>query len=171
VAEPVAAESPDAAVREIHSALADGALILRFTFDRPVREALYLADGKPVSGRLRVTLYVDSDDDRGTGLDLGSQDLRTGADHRLEIGVVSLGEDPGERRQASALVAVACHALSRDFVQQTLWRADDEAQPEAVSWRGEWLEIRVPRGTLDLAPRARLILSQAGQASVGRLLP
>ncbi len=170
VAPAVAPRSTSAAVREIHGALVDGELILRFTFDRPVREALHLADGRPVSGRLRVALYIDSDDDRRTGVDLGSRDLRTGADLRLEIGVVSLGEDPEEGLKASALMVAALQKVSRELALETLWRADDEAQPGAVSWRGEWAEVRVPTGGRIMS-RARLILCQDGQAVVGRLTP
>jgi hypothetical protein len=40
-------------------------------FDRPLRDALYLNDGTPLSGRRRASIDVDADDDRKTGFDEG----------------------------------------------------------------------------------------------------
>lgn len=171
VVERAAADSADAQVAEVHTAVVAGDLIVRFTFDRPVEASLYLPGGRPVSGRLRVSLYLDTDDDLATGLDLGSRDLRTGCDRRLEIGVVSLGEDADEKRTASAVVVATLHALSVGSVQEPVWRADDEARPDAVSWRGDWLEVRVPGGPLAAGGRTRLVLAQGGEAVAGRLAP
>ena len=161
----------EAAVREVHTAVVDGDLLLRLTFDRPVEASLYLPGRVPVSGRLRVALYFDTDNRVTTGLAAGAQDARKGAERRLEVGVVALGEDPEEQRQATALVLATLSSVSGAFFQEVLWRADDEASPQAVSWRGEWLELRVPGEALGLGPQTRLVLSQGGQASVGRLAP
>ena len=68
----------EAQIEEVHAALDKGALVVRFTFDRAVRDAIRLADGAPVSGRLRATLWVDRDADRATGLDQGPDDLAHG---------------------------------------------------------------------------------------------
>jgi hypothetical protein len=171
VMEPAGADSAEARVTEVHTAVVEGDLILRFTFDRPVEASLHLPGGAPVSGRLRVMLYLDTDDDLRTGLNLGSHDLRTGCDRRLEIGVVSVGEDADENRKASAVVVATLHAVTGASVQEPVWRADDEAQPSAVSWRGEWLEVRVPGGPLAAGGRTRLVLAQGGEAIVGRLAP
>jgi hypothetical protein len=169
--EPAGADSAEARIVEVHTAVVAGDLILRFTFDRPVAGLLYLPGGAPVSGRLRATLYLDTDDDLRTGLDFGSHDLRTGADRRLEIGVVSVGEDVEEKRKASAVVVATLHAVTEGSVQEPVWRADDETRPDAVSWRGEWLEVRVPGGPLAAGVRTRLVLAQGGEAVVGRLAP
>jgi hypothetical protein len=166
-----AASGVEAAVREVHTALVDGDLLLRFTFDRPIEAALYLPGRVPVSGRLRVALYFDTDNRVTTGLAAGAQDPRNGAERRLEVGVVALGEDPEEQRQATALVLATLSSVSGSFFQDVVWRTDDEASPEAVSWRGEWLELRVPGAVLELGPQTRLVLSQGGRASVGRLTP
>jgi len=167
------ASRTEASVVEVHTALAeDGDLLLRFTFDRPVYEATHAADGRPVSGRLQATVYLDSDDDRGTGLDAGPSDLRTGADRRLTVGVLSLGEDEEEGRpDAAALIVVGLSAVTGDFFERALWRADDETHPERVSWRGEWLELRLPGSELALEKGARLVLAQGGLVSGGRLIP
>lgn len=163
---------PEAAVREVHTALRDdGDLLLRLTFDRSVHEASHLPDGTPVSGRLQAILYLDTDGDRSTGLDAGAWDLRTGADRRVMVGVVSLGEDAEEGRAARALVVVALSSVSGEFYEQVLWRADDEAQPENVSWRGEWLELRLPSAYLALGKRVRLVLAQRGRVEGGALTP
>src|SRR3989442_9923956 len=81
----------EAQVLEVHAALDEGGLVLRFTFDRPVRDAIHLPGGLPVSGRLPAVVYVDADADRSTGWDLGPGGLRTGTEDRLEIGGVALG--------------------------------------------------------------------------------
>jgi hypothetical protein len=57
---------------------------------------MYAANGAPVSGRLRAVLYVDADDNPKTGLAAGPKDPRTGADRRLEVGVIAVGADPDE---------------------------------------------------------------------------
>jgi hypothetical protein len=173
--EPVGGEpsaGPGAAVTEVHSALCDnGDLVLRLTFDRAVYGALHLADGTPVSGRLQAVLYLDGDGDRSTGLDAGAWDLRTGADRRLTIGVLSLGEDQAEGRAASALIVVALSAVEGDFFERLLWRADDEAQPDNVSWRGEWLELRLPASQIEVGRLGRVVLAQGGRTEGGRLIP
>ncbi len=167
----------DARVTEVHAAIdrgdgaARGALVLRFTFDRAVSEAVRLPDGTPVSGRLRAILYVDVDDDRATGFDAGTGDLRSGADSRLEIGVVSLAADPEEQREASALVTATLVALTREGRRRRLWTVDNQAAPSTLSAHGEWVELRVPREHAALSPRARLILAQDDRNWDGRLSP
>ena len=141
---------------------------LRFTFDRPVREATNLPDGAPVSGRLRATLYVDGDDDRSTGLQEGPADLRTGADLRLEVGVVAVGEDPEEKITARALLSATLAAVAPDGRRKTLWRADDLGSPREVRAHGEWLELRLP-ALAQVGPKPRLILSLDDRALDGRL--
>ena len=159
----------EAQIQELHAALDKGALVVRFTFDRSVREATHLPDGAPVSGRLRATLFIDRDADRATGLDQGPDDLRTGADLRLEVGVVALGEDAEEHRPAMAVVTITLASLSRDGRRQTLWRADDsEGGSRQVRTSGEWLEIRLPADA-GVLPAARLVLSVGSRALDGRL--
>src|SRR5687768_7318174 len=97
-------EGPVAKVVSVHAALDGPDLVVRFTFDRAVQRALYGAEGAPVSGRLRAVLYVDADDDRKTGLLAAANDPRSGADRRLEVGVVAVGADPEENLGASAVV-------------------------------------------------------------------
>jgi hypothetical protein len=157
--------SVEAQVAELHAAVDREELVLRFSFDRPVREALFLADGTPVSGRLRAVLYVDQDGDRTTGLAGGPRDLRTGAERRLEIGVISVGADPDEKRSAEAIVTAAFASLEEDGRRRTLWRGDDTATPRRVSHRGEWLEVRLPPESTVLGPRCRLVLA-IGDAAV-----
>jgi hypothetical protein len=171
------ARSLEARVTEVHAAIdrgegaGEGALVLRFTFDRAVGEALRLPDGTPVSGRLRAILYLDTDDDRATGFDAGAGDLRSGADCRLEIGVVSLAADAEEQREASALVSATLVSLSREGRRRRLWTADDDAAPSSLSAHGEWVELRVPREHAPVSPRARLILAQDDHNWDGRLRP
>jgi hypothetical protein len=170
-AAPTANLPTEALVRELHTAVVDGDLLLRLTFDRPIQDALYLPGGAPVSGRLRLALYFDTDNRVATGLVAGPQDARNGAERRLEVSVVALGEDPEEKRAATALVLATLTAVSGRFFQDVLWRADDDSAPDAVAWRGEWLELRVPGAALALGPQTRLVLSQGGRASVGRVAP
>ena len=158
----------EAQVQEVHAALNKGALVLRFTFDRPLREATRLKDGSPVSGRLRATLYLDRDADRATGLDEGPGDLRTGADLRLEVGVVAVGEDAEEKRAALPVVTVSLASLTREGRRKALWRADDSEGSRQVRTSGEWLEIRLPEEA-GVLPQARLILSLKDRALDGRL--
>ncbi len=148
----------EARVVEVHAAVDSGGLVLRFAFDRPVAEALYLPDGAPVSGRLRASLYVDADDDRKTGFDQGATDVRTGADRRMDIGSVSMGEDADEKRPSSVLVAATVYSLTREGRRRTLWRGDDESEPRRVSAHGEWVEVRLPSEALAPGSRVRLIL-------------
>lgn len=157
-----------ARVAEVHAALDKGALVLRFTFDRPVREATNLPDGAPVSGRLRANLYIDRDDDRSTGLQEGPADLRTGADLRVEVGVVAVGEDQEEKLAARALLSAILASLTPDGRRKTLWRADDLGSPREVRAHGEWLELRLP-ALAQVGPKARLILSLDDRALDGRL--
>ena len=159
----------EAQILEVHAALDKGALVVRFTFDRSVREATRLPDGAPVSGRLRANLFIDRDADRATGLDEGPGDLRTGSDLRLEVGVVALGEDAEEHRPAMAVITTTLVTLSREGRRQTLWRADDsEGGSRQVRTSGEWLEVRLPGEALVL-PRARLIVHLGNRALDGRL--
>ena len=166
--EPPASASQDAQIVELHAALDQGNLVLRFTLDRPVEEAIHLADGAPVSGRLRALLYVDADDDRQTGLLAGPADPRSGADLRLEIGVLTVAEDPEEKIKASAIIGATLASLAADGRRHTLWRGDDAQSPSAFSVRGEWLEVRLP-GSVAVRPGARLILSLPDRALDARL--
>src|SRR5512136_527624 len=114
----------EAQVVEIHAARDKDDLVLRFTLDRPVQDAIRLPDGSPISGRLRAILYVDADDDRRTGWDQGPNDLRTGADGRLDLGAVSIGEDPEEKRPAGVVVSATLYSLTIEGRRRTLWRGD-----------------------------------------------
>ena len=159
----------EAQVQEVHAALDKGSLVVRFTFDRSVREATRLPDGAPVSGRLRATLLIDRDADRATGLDQRPTDPRTGADLRLEVGVVAMGEDAEEHRQAMAVVTVTLASLSHEGRRQILWRADDsEEGSRQVRTSGEWLEIRLP-AEAGVLPAARLVLNLQSRTLEGRL--
>jgi len=160
----------EAHVTEVHAAVEPKGLVLRFTFDRPARDAMHLPDGTPVSGRLRAVLYLDTDDDRRSGLDQGSLDPRTGADGRLEVGVVSVGEDPEEKRKASAVLTVTLSSLARDGRRKTLWRGDAEGSPSEVSAHGEWVEVRVPVSAVEPRPPLRLVLAEGDRTFEGRLL-
>ncbi len=151
--------SSEAQVTEVHAARDGGDLVLRFTFDRPVREALALSDGTPVSGRLRAVLYVDVDDDQRTGLAAVPPDPRQGADRRLELGVVYVGEDAQEGRAASAVISVALASLTPSGRRRTLWHGDDVSSPERVSARGDWVEVRAPAEHAGAELRSRLILT------------
>jgi hypothetical protein len=169
---PAAAEAGvEAQVLEVHAAEDKGDLVVRFTLDRAVQDAIRLPDGSPISGRLKAVLYVDTDDDRRTGWDQGPNDLRTGADARLDLGAVSIAEDPDEKRPAGAVVSATLYSLTIEGRRRTLWRGDDDSEPTRVSGHGEWVELRVPVEGLHLSPRARLILATAGGARDGRLGP
>jgi len=159
----------DAQVQEVHAARDGPDLVLRLTLDRPVQQVLYLPGGAPVSGRLRAVLYMDIDGDRATGLDQGPRDLRTGADERLEIGVLTIGEDPEEKRPASALLTASLASLAADGRRRTIWRTDDSVRPRQLSLYGDWVEVRLPGAQVSLRPGARLILSQGEKAWDGRL--
>jgi hypothetical protein len=169
--EAATAESVEAQVTEVHAAREKDGVVLRFTFDRPVASVLYLPDRSPVSGRLRATLYVDADDDRRTGWSAGESDLRTGAEQRLDLGVVSLGADPEEKRAATALVTASLFNLDADGRQHVAWRADDDNAPRAVSAHGDWVEVRLPASAVKLSARARLILASGPQIRDGRVAP
>ncbi len=160
----------EARVVEVHAAVDSAGLVIRFTFDRPVAEALHLSDGSPVSGRLSASLYADVDDDRGTGFDQGASDVRTGADRRIDIGSVSMGEDPDEKRPSSVLVAATVYSLTREGRRRTLWRADDESEPRRVSAHGEWVEVRLPPEALTPGRSTRLILVTPAGPRDGRLV-
>ena len=160
----------EAQVEEIALALDQGALVFRLTFDRPVRDALYLKDGTPVSGRLRAAVYLDADDDRTTGLAQGSLDLRTGADYRLEVGVLALGADEDEKRPAEALVTATLFSLQGEK-RRTVWRADASADPRAVSAYNEWLDVRLPVGAVSAKAGARVILAAGARSWDGRYRP
>jgi hypothetical protein len=159
----------EAQVLEVHAARDDRGVVVRFTLDRPVREATHLPDGSSISGRLRATLYLDDDDDTGTGFDAGAGDLRTGADHRLEVGTVRVGEDPDEKRGALLVISATLSALAREGGRRVVWRAGDDAAPDQVSGHGEWVEVRLSPAILSLSPGARLILVADDGPRVGRL--
>ena len=159
----------EARVTAVHAMRKDGALLLRLSFDRSIQEATTAPDGAPVSGRLRAVLYLDTDDDRRSGLDAGPNDLRTGADQRLELGVLSLGADPEENRPAQALITVTLAALARDGRRHTLWRADDESLPAQLSAYGEWIEVRLPAEHSPASRHPRLILSSGVHNWDGRV--
>lgn len=159
----------EARVLEVHAASDKGDLVVRFTFDRPVRETLRLPDGTPVSGRLKAVLYFDVDDDTATGLAQGASDLRTGSERRLEIGAVAMGADEEEKRAASAVVSATLHALSSEGRRRTLWRADDENEPARVSAHGDWLEVRIANGLLGDGASLRLILASGDTLLAGSL--
>jgi hypothetical protein len=159
----------EAQVEDVTVVVDKGSLVFRLTFDRPLKDALYLENGAPVSGRLRATVYVDADDDRSTGLDEGPLDLRTGADNRLEVGVLALGSDAEEKRPAQALLTVALVTVQGGR-RRTVWRADDSS-PEAVSIYGECLDVRLPAGAVTPKTGARVILASGGRAFDGRYKP
>jgi hypothetical protein len=163
--------SGPARVVEVHAALDAGSLLLRFSFDRRVRESLYQPDGTPVSGRLSAALYLDRDDDRGSGLAGTADDGRTGADLRFELGVLSLGADPDEKIEARAIVTTALYALAPDGKRRQLWQRDDASHPQEVSAHGEWVEVRLPRDRVGIAGPARLILAVGSKTWEGRFAP
>jgi hypothetical protein len=159
----------DARVTELHAAIDPRGLVVRFTFDREARSAMQLPDGTPVSGRLRAVLYLDADDDRQTGLSQGPLDPRTGAERRLEVGVVSVGEDAEEQRKASAVLTATLSSLDREGRRKTLWRADGDGSPSEVSAHGEWVEVRLPPAILAPTPPIRMILAAGDRTFEGRL--
>lgn len=163
------AGSVEAQVMEVHAARDGADLLVRFTFDRPVREALHLPDGTPVSGRLRAALDLDTDDDRRTGFAGGDKDLRTGADVRLELGAIAMGADPEEKRSASVIVAATLFVLTPEGKRRTLWRGDDSADPRQVSAHDDVVELRLRGEAAKAGPRARLILTDEAGAWDGRL--
>ena len=165
-----AAAPTDAQVTELHAAADPRGLVVRFSFDREVRSAMQLPDGTPVSGRLRAVLYLDTDDDRGTGLSQGPLDPRTGAERRLEIGVVSVGEDPEENRKASAVLTATLSSLDREGRRKTLWRGDAEGSPNDVSAHGEWVEVRLPPTIVEPNPPIRMVIAAGDRSFEGRLL-
>ncbi|HJS57376.1 MAG TPA: hypothetical protein VKA01_04670 [Vicinamibacteria bacterium] len=163
-----ATRSEEAVVLELHAAPDQGDLVMRFSFDRPVREALWLPDGTPVSGRLKAVVYIDTDDDRRTGTQEGSSDLRTGAERRIELSALAMGEDAEEHRAATALVAATLHGLTQEGRRRTLWRADSEL-PNRVSVRAEFVELRVPADRVGAEARCRFILVSGEDVRDGRL--
>jgi hypothetical protein len=168
-AEPAERPDPDARVLAVHAAFDRGDLVLRLTFDRPVREAVSLPDGRPVSGRLRAVLYLDTDDNRRTGYQAGPDDLTTGSELRLEVGAITVGEDPEEQRPAESLLSATLVSLSTEGRRRTVWRVDDQAEPGRLSRRGEWVELRLPAELAQARSGARLILAEAGRSMAGRL--
>lgn len=163
---------PDhARVLEVHAALDGADLVLRFTFDRPVREALRLPGGAPVSGRLRATLDIDADGDRASGLAAGERDTRTGADRRVEVSTRYLGGDPEERREPEVDVTARLLGLAADGGRRTLWRADDSDEAGRLSWHGDVVELRIPEARIGLEARARFLLVEGAAIYEGRLEP
>ena len=167
---PAPAGGDEAGVTEVHAALDGADLVVRFTFDRPVQRALYGADGAPVSGRLRAVLYVDADDNARTGLAAGAKDPRTGADRRLEVGVIAVGADPEENRGASAVVTAALSDLAGKH-RRARWRGDAGATPREVSTGGRWVEVRLTGERGPFKRTARLVLAEGERFLEGRLGP
>lgn len=163
-----APEGEEVRVLELHAARDKGDLLLRFSFDRPVRDALRLADGTPVSGRLKAVVYIDTDDDRRTGTQEGAADLRTGSERRLELGALAIGEDSEEGRAATVLVSATLHGLTQEGRRHVLWRADSD-EPGRVSVRGDAVELRIPEDRVGAAGRCRLVLVSGGDVRDGRL--
>jgi hypothetical protein len=159
-----------AAVVSVHAALDGPDLVVRFTFDRPVQRALYGSDGKPVSGRLRAVLYVDADDDRKTGLVAAANDPRSGADRRLEVGVVAVGADPEENLGASAVVTASLSDLAGKR-RRSRWRGDATATPRQVVTGGKWVEVRLLAERGPWKRTSRLVLAEDDVFLEGRLRP
>ena len=166
-----AREGVAARVTEIHGVVDDGDLVLRISFDRAVGDALHLASGAPVSGRLRAALYVDGDVDRFTGWVAEPGDPRAGADYRIDLGVLALGADPDEGIEAQALVTVSLFALTRQGRQRGLWRTDHGASPDRVSIRGDAVEVRVPGDTVSVLPTSRISMVVDEKGLEGSLAP
>jgi hypothetical protein len=165
----LAGDAAEAVVQEVHAARDGAALMLRFSFDRPVRKAMHLADGSPVSGRLRAVLYVDRDGERATGPAEGEKDLRAGCELRLELGVLALGADAEERRAAQAVVSATLYALGTGGRRRRVWQRDDDAHPAEVSAHGDCVELRVPWERIAPEPGARLVLAAGDRVWQGRL--
>jgi hypothetical protein len=163
-----ATKGEEALVLELHAARDKGDLVLRFSFDRPVREALWSADGAPVSGRLKAVVYIDTDDDPRTGAQEGAADLRSGAERRIELGALAIGEDAEEHRAATALVSATMHGLTQEGRRRTLWRADSEL-PSRVSIHGDAVELRVPADRVGADAKCRFVLVSGGDVRDGRL--
>ena len=164
-----AGQSEQAVVQDVHAARQQAVLMLRFSFDRTVRKAMYAPGGAPVSGRLRAVLYVDRDGDRATGPSAPEKDLRGGCELRLELGVLALGADAEEQREATAVVTATLYELEAAGRRRRLWQADDAAQPGDVSAHGEWAELRVPWELVRAGPAARLVLAEGERLWEGRL--
>ena len=164
-------EGVSAQVTEVHGVVDRNDFIVRFSFDRPVRDALYLPSGAPVSGRLRAVLYVDADRDRDTGWAVAPGDARAGADFRVDLGVLALGADPGEGITAQAIVTVSLFELTHDNRQRNLWRGDHSANPERVSIRGDAVELRLPGELMHVVTTARVTLIVDADAFDGYLEP
>lgn len=160
----------EAAVTAVHAALDGADLVVRFTFDRPVQRAMYGADGAPVSGRLRAVLYVDADANPKTGLAAGAKDARTGADRRLEVGVIAVGADPDENLGATAVVTAALSDLTGKR-RRAGWRGDTTATPRQVSTGGRWVEVRLDGERGPFKGTARLVLADGERLVEGRLGP
>jgi hypothetical protein len=167
--DPTGPPGSEARNTEIHAAFDRGDLVLRWTFDRPVREALALPDGTPVSGRLRSVVYIDADDDTRTGTRGGSDDLTAGSELRLELGAVTLGEDPEEKRTATSLLVATLVSLTPEGRRRVVWRVDDQGEPGRLSRHGEWVELRVPIELAQIRPGSRLVLLSGGRPVSGRL--
>ena len=167
------ADDVHARVTDVHVAVDNADVVVRFTFDRQVREALRLPDGSPVSGRLHAMLEIDADDDRATGLAAGPKarpaDLREGADRRIDIATRYLGADPDEQRAASVEVTARMASVSADGRLRTLWRESDAGDGRRLSWHGDSLELRIPADRVEVRARSRFILSGDGGVWEGRM--
>jgi hypothetical protein len=164
---PAGLGAAEARVTELHGAIDPKGIVVRFTLDRAAKAAMQLPDGTPVSGRLRAVLYLDTDDNHSTGLDQGPKDPRTGCEDRLEVGVVSIGEDAEEHRPASALLLATLWSLGRDGQRKVLWRGD--ADGPFVSAYGDSVDVRIPEEVLEPKGPLRLVLAEGDAVFAGIL--
>lgn len=122
-----------------------------------------------MAGRCRAVLYFDRDGERGTGLAGGEKDPRAGCELRLELGVLAVGADAGERRDAEAVVTATLYDLAPSGRRRRIWQRDDGAQPGDVSAHGDWVELRLPWERIGAESGARMVLAAGDQAWQGRL--
>jgi hypothetical protein len=113
---------------------------------------------------------VDADDDPRTGLAAGPKDPRTGADRRLEVGVIAVGADPDENLGASAVVTAAVSDLAGKK-RRGRWRGDTAATPRQVSTGDRWVEVRLMGERGPFTRTARLVLAAGERFLEGRLRP
>jgi hypothetical protein len=87
------------------------------------------------------------------------------------VGTQFVGEDKDEGIQAATLVSVTLFGLRPEGRRRQLWRADDASDPSRVSWRGEWVEVRIPEARVGLEAGARLVVAEGEAAWEGRFEP
>jgi hypothetical protein len=114
-----------------------------------------------------ATLFVDADDDKGTGLKLGKEPPETGADLALTI----QGVDRDAEGASPAQVKVKLRLLPQtagDNVGETLWEGSSIETPERVKVNGTkvvvMLDTSDPR--LPHTPRMRLVYHPPGEVAV-----